>query len=348
MNTNTENNIQKKTDKINYKNNHNNKNQDKHSWSKNNVYKPKRSTTHKHPENQNFVYVIDRYTNKNIKVLWITPEIKKELKAGQMLVYSMEDNNQKPSIWSYLWHDINTDRLWHFTKILKGKDEKFFKEQSEFALKIFPIFKKKFKEAFPWSIPVTARFHIYLDQLYFYFYSEERYIFTEFVKKFREKIWKNIFLFQVGARDMVKMDPRTDNLPCWAWWVIPMHCKTTMQLPSIEMENLILQNLEWRDIERLKWRCGKLKCSLMYELEVYREESKKYPAKGSEVKFIKWNVEWIATSYNIMSWDVTLKTKDGVVMKIPTEEIKVIKEPNPKIKSKEERELEKIKKNLEW
>jgi hypothetical protein len=31
-----------------------------------------------------------------------------------------------------------------------------------------------------------------------------------------------------------------------------MHCKTTMKLPSIEMENLILQNLEGRDIERLK------------------------------------------------------------------------------------------------
>jgi hypothetical protein len=80
---------------------------------------------------------------------------------------------------------------------LSGEDEKFFKEQSEFALKIFPIFKKKFKIAFPGSIPVTARFHIYLDQLYFYFYSEERYVFTDFVRKFREKIGKNIFLFQV-------------------------------------------------------------------------------------------------------------------------------------------------------
>jgi hypothetical protein len=43
---------------------------------------------------------------------------------------------------------------------------------------------------------------------------------------------------------MVKMDPRTDNLPCGADGIIPMHCKTTLPLPSIEMENLILQNLE--------------------------------------------------------------------------------------------------------
>jgi len=299
-------------------------------------------------QDSNFVYALDRYTNKNIKVLWINTDIQKKLKAGDKIVYTMEDNNQKPSIGIYLWHDIDTDRIWKFTKILQWEEEKFFKEQSEFALKIFPIFKKKFKAEFQNSIPVTARFHIYLDQLYFYFYSEERYIFTDFVKKFREKIWKNIFLFQVWARDMVKMDPRTDNLPCWAWWVIPMHCKTTMPLPSIEMENLILQNLEWRDIERLKWRCGKLKCSLMYELDVYREESKKYPIKWSEVKFIKWNVEGIATSYNIMTWDVTLKTKDWPTLKIPTAEITVIKEPTIKYKSKEERELDKIKKDLEW
>ena len=305
--------------------------------------KPKKHVSH----DSNFVYALDRYTNKNIKVLWISEDITKNLKAWDKIVYTMEDNNQKPSIGSYLWHDIDTDRLWKFTKILSWADAKFFKEQNDFALKIFPIFKKKFKEAFNWSIPVTARFHIYLDQLYFYFYSEERYIFTDFVRKFREKIGKNIFLFQVWARDMVKMDPRTDNLPCWAWGVIPMHCKTTMQLPSIEMENLILQNLEWRDIERLKGRCGKLKCSLMYELDVYREESKKYPAKWSEVKLKHSKQEWIVTSYNIMSWDITIKIKDGGMTKVSADDVIVTKAPNPRYKSKEERDLDKIKKDLE-
>jgi hypothetical protein len=32
-------------------------------------YKPKKPMTNKHPENDNFVYALDRYTNKNIKVL---------------------------------------------------------------------------------------------------------------------------------------------------------------------------------------------------------------------------------------------------------------------------------------
>jgi hypothetical protein len=31
-----------------------------------------------------------------------------------------------------------------------------------------------------------------------------------------------------------------------------MHCKTSLPLPSVEMENLVMQNLEGRDIEKLK------------------------------------------------------------------------------------------------
>jgi cell fate regulator YaaT (PSP1 superfamily) len=126
-----------------------------------------------------------------------------------------------------------------------------------------------------------------------------------------------------------------------------MHCKTTLPLPSIEMEKIILQNLEWRDIERLKWRCGKLKCSLIYEIDIYQKESKKYPPKWSEVKYLKWNIDWIATSYNIMTWDVTIKTKEWDIYRIPTQEVKVTKLPDPRMKSEEQKELEKIKDQIE-
>jgi hypothetical protein len=81
--------------------------------------------------------------------------------------------------------------------MLEGKEEEEFNTQQEIALKIFPTFKREFQEEFPNSVPVTARFQIFSDQLYFFFYSEERYVFTDFVKKFREKLGKNMFLFQV-------------------------------------------------------------------------------------------------------------------------------------------------------
>lgn len=273
------------------------------------------------------IYVLDRYTNKNVLIKWVSEEQFPKLKAWDKIVYASTDQTgvSKQTVWTYLAHDIVTDRQGTFQKVLTGEDKEFFEEQQKLALDIFPLFKKLFKKNFPDSIPVTARFQIFADQIYFYFYSEERYVFTDFVKEFRQELGKNIFLFQIGARDMVKMSPGTDDIV----WCNGIHlcCKSSRALPSVEIENIVLQNLEGRDIEKLKWRCGKLKCSLVYELETYVEESKKFPAKWSYVES-KWcEVCGTALSFNIMNGDVTVKTKDSVIVRIPYTVIKKIKLP---------------------
>ncbi len=229
------------------------------------------------------IYVLDRYTNKNVSVVWADEEAIAKMKHGDRIVYSSVDQTgvSKKTVGIYLGHEIPTEKQGTFEKVLEGEDKEFFDEQQQLALDIFPLFKKLFRKNFPSSVPVTARYQIYADQVYFYFYSEERYIFTDFVKEFRQELGKNIFLFQIGARDMVKMSPGTD---CIVWCNgINLCCKSSRPLPSIEIENIIIQNLEGRDIEKLKGRCGKLKCSLIYELELYAEESKKFPPKWSYV-----------------------------------------------------------------
>lgn len=274
------------------------------------------------------IYVLDRYSNKNVLVKNVDDEQFIKLKHGDKIIYSAMDQTwtSKQTVGTYLGHNIITDRQWAFDKILEGDEKEFFEEQQKLALDIFPLFKKLFKKYFPDSIPVTARYQIFGDQLYFYFYSEERYVFTDFVKEFRQELWKNIFLFQIWARDMIKMSPGADNLPCWADGIVPMHCKTSLPLPSVEMENLVMQNLEGRDIEKLKWRCWKLKCCLIYELEQYAEESKKFPPKWSEV-CLKNNCEmcWFVTSYNIMTNDVSVRTKDWWFFRVPLNLITAIK-----------------------
>jgi cell fate regulator YaaT (PSP1 superfamily) len=271
------------------------------------------------------LYVLDRFTNKNIEIQKVDEKSFWDIKTWDKVVYNLEDKNNttKLSIWINLWHEIVTDRKGTFEKKLEWDEREYFDEQQKFALDIFPLFKQQFKENFKWSIPVTARFNTYWDQIYFYFYSEERYAFTEFVRWLREKLWKNIFLFQVWARDMIKMSPDTDNI-AWCNW-LNLCCKSSRALPSVEMENIILQNLEWRDIERLKWRCGKLKCSLIYELELYTQESKKYPTKWSEVECKSCDSKWYSTSYNIMTWDVTIRTTEWETMRVPVWQLKIIK-----------------------
>ncbi|MFA7717539.1 MAG: regulatory iron-sulfur-containing complex subunit RicT [Candidatus Absconditabacterales bacterium] len=271
------------------------------------------------------VYVLDRYTNKNFLVKNVDEELYSKLRHGDKIVYEASDQTgtSKLSVGIFLGHEIATDRQATFKKLLEGEEKQYFDEQQAFALDIFPLFKKLFKQSFPDSIPVTARFHIYGDQIYFYFYSEERYVFTDFVKELRQELGKNIFLFQIGARDMVKMSPGTDCIiGCNG---ISLCCKSTRPLPSVEIENIIIQNLEGRDIEKLKGRCGKLKCSLVHELELYTQESKKFPPKGSQVGMKGSTVCGTVFSFNIMNNEVTIRTEDSGTIRIPLAQIKAAK-----------------------
>ena len=291
------------------------------------------------------VLALDRYTNKYLNINKVSPEILENLKVGDKIVYEQPDPKtgaMKLSIWTIIsWGVQSGDKDKNFfsadfVRMLEWKEEEEFNTQQEIALKIFPTFKREFQEEFPNSVPVTARFQIFSDQLYFFFYSEERYVFTEFVKRFREKLWKNMFLFQVWARDMMRMSPGADGMMCSSGqWLC---CKTCTMLPNIEIESVVMQNLEWRDIERLKWKCWKLKCCLLYELDLYINEGKKFPRKWSKID-LSWLRErrldetddntWVVASYNIITQDVNIKTKDGF-LRVPVEKLKWKVKETPK------------------
>ena len=76
------------------------------------------------------------------------------------------------------------------------------------------------------------------------------------------------------------------------------------------MDDIVLQNLDGRDIERLKSRNGKFKPSLGYEIDLYKEESVKYPPRGSFVTDKTKNITGSVLSFNIMNGDVKIKTQD--------------------------------------
>ena len=165
-----------------------------------------------------------------------------------------------------------------------------------------------------------------MDQLYFYFYSEERYVFSDFVRDFRQEIWKNIFLFQVGARDMMRLDPNAKTYAVGSDCGMEIACQGLGLLPSVEMESIAMQGLEGRDTERLKGRCWKLKCSLLYELEIYAQEGKDFPHRGEKIQCPNSKQNGIVSSYNIITREVVIKTEDWGVLRVPLSLIKKTKE----------------------
>lgn len=266
---------------------------------------------------------------KNLKVINCPDPIKETLKHWDKIVYRCEEKGVwKDSIGIVLGYPINIQREAEFERVLTLQEHEDFMRQQDFALKVFPKFKKKFKAEFKGSKPITARYNPLMDQIYFYFFSEERYVFGNFVKELRDELWKNIFLFQVGARDMMRLDPNAKDYVVGSDCGMLTACQSYAPLPSVEVESIVLQGVDGRDMERLKWRCGKLKCSLMYELEIYQKESKAFPQRWSTVSCAGANQQWIVSSFNIITREVMLRTEDGVSLRVPLDAIKVLKSPD--------------------
>ena len=164
------------------------------------------------------IHILDWYTNKYVKVKEVTENEKEKIKAWDKIVYEGEENwRKKLSIGSFLWYSVETDREGYFLRTLDGEEKTFFQEQQKEALSYFPSFKKDFKSTFEWSMPVTARYQIFSRQIYFYFYSEQRYQFGDFVKNFQQKVGAGIFFFQIGARDIHKTQSSVSS-DAWHGW----------------------------------------------------------------------------------------------------------------------------------
>jgi cell fate regulator YaaT (PSP1 superfamily) len=284
------------------------------------------------------IYILDRYTNKN---LWMEAPSDENFELWEKLIFEQLwwDGKKSMSIGTYIWEKYNDiERDCTYVGRLTADELQEFEDMQKKAKAHFPMFKKMFKTAFPTAIPVTARYHMFVNQWYFYFYAEQRFNFVEFIKEFRQALWGQFFLFQVGARDMVKMSPGTDHIIGCNW--LNLCCKSNRPLPSIDVEDLLVQHLDGRDIERLKWRCGKLKCSLVYEVETYVTESKKFPEKGSTIDIHDCEKCGMVTNYNIMTGKIDVQLDDGIRVQIDLAEIKKIHENRKKkVPNDHEREM---------
>jgi len=266
-------------------------------------------------------YVLDWYTGKYFYLEWLDDAFFERAKWWEMLTYELKSIDKvSMSLWIYLWYEIKADRWVLFKWFLEWSEKDYFDKQQEFALEKYKIFKTSFKKEFKLSSTVTARYNIFSNQLYFYFYSEDRYVFSEYVKWLREQVSCNIFLFQVWARDMVRFSHVSKEYLTFDGR--PLHASGTYPLPTIAMENISLQWLDWRDVERLKWRSWKLKESLSYESDLYLEESQKYPPRWKVVS-VKWSpVVWTCYSFNVITWDVSLRTEKWEMYKFHISQIK--------------------------
>jgi cell fate regulator YaaT (PSP1 superfamily) len=115
------------------------------------------------------------------------------------------------------------------------------------------------------------------ERMVFYFISESRVDFRELVKSLAREFHTRIELRQIGVRDEAKL--LADYGDCGK----PVCCNTHMiVMPPVSMRMAKLQK-STLDPTKISGRCGRLKCCLRFEQDVYEEHQKEMPPIGSRV-----------------------------------------------------------------
>ena len=115
------------------------------------------------------------------------------------------------------------------------------------------------------------------ERIVFYFLAEKRVDFRELVKDLARAFQTRIEMRQIGVRDEAKL--LADYGDCGK----PVCCNTHMvAMPPVSMRMAKLQK-STLDPSKISGRCGRLKCCLRFEQDVYEEFQKQLPPPGTRV-----------------------------------------------------------------
>lgn len=154
----------------------------------------------------------------------------------------------------------------------------------------------------------------------FVFTSEERVDFRELVRDLTSKYRRRIFLEQVNPRERSAIANGCGS--CGR----TLCCSTFLKdRPPVVMHAVRAQNLLFRDREKLTGLCGKLKCCLNYELDVYEDLAKAFPPMQSEVVITSTGQKGIIIGRSILDQQVrVLLDPDGPVQMVRLSEVHLL------------------------
>ena len=141
------------------------------------------------------------------------------------------------------------------------------------------------------------------ERIVFYFLAEKRVDFRELVKDLAREFQTRIEMRQIGVRDEAKL--LADYGDCGK----PVCCNTHMAvMPPVSMRMAKLQK-STLDPSKISGRCGRLKCCLRFEQDVYEEFQASLPPVGSRVVTAKGQGRVLAQE--ILARKVLVEFEDG-------------------------------------
>lgn len=115
------------------------------------------------------------------------------------------------------------------------------------------------------------------ERMVVYYLSENRVDFRELVKRLAQEFQTRVEMRQIGVRDEAKL--LADYGDCGK----PVCCNTHLvKMPPVSMKMAKLQKATL-DPNKISGRCGRLKCCLRYEYDIYEEHRKTLPRIGVDI-----------------------------------------------------------------
>ena len=151
------------------------------------------------------------------------------------------------------------------------------------------------------------------ERIVFYFLSENRVDFRELVKSMAREFRTRIELRQIGVRDEAKL--LADYGDCGK----PVCCNTHMiVMPPVSMRMAKLQK-STLDPTKISGRCGRLKCCLRFEQDVYEEFQHELPPVGSRVITAKGQGRVLA--HEVLARRLLVEFEDGRRLPVAAHEV---------------------------
>jgi cell fate regulator YaaT (PSP1 superfamily) len=151
------------------------------------------------------------------------------------------------------------------------------------------------------------------ERIVFYFLSEQRVDFRELVRSMAREFHTRIELRQIGVRDEAKL--LADYGDCGK----PVCCNTHMVvMPPVSMRMAKLQK-STLDPTKISGRCGRLKCCLRFEQDVYEEFQHELPPVGSRVVTRKGQGRVLAQE--ILARRLLIEFEDGRRLPVAADEV---------------------------
>jgi cell fate regulator YaaT (PSP1 superfamily) len=151
------------------------------------------------------------------------------------------------------------------------------------------------------------------ERIVFYFLADKRVDFRELVRSMAREFQSRIELRQIGVRDEAKL--LADYGDCGK----PVCCNTHMAvMPPVSMRMAKIQK-STLDPSKISGRCGRLKCCLRFEQDVYDDFLQELPQIGTRVVTAKGQGKVLAQE--ILARRLLIEFEDGRRLPVAVDEI---------------------------